>query len=135
PTRATQVYAVVAFEAPPLTGSVPAGDLFTIFPNSSYTGDFSVKLYLINTNNVTKAYKSVNVRVYLAGSVESGQSPNYRTLTLGNGMVAFWLNNAGSDNRTMSVTGGTYELTSREPLEWSANWSVTPEFFLEVTQR
>ncbi len=135
PTRCTQVYAEVSFDAPPLTGNTPTGNLFTITPNADYTGDLAVKVYLVNTGNLTRAFQSFNVEAYLEGSVEAGQSPNYRTLTLENGAATFWLDNAGSANRTLSVTGGTYTLTSREPLEWEADWTVTPEFYCEVTQR
>ncbi|MFC2048526.1 hypothetical protein ACFLSK_03765, partial [Chloroflexota bacterium] len=67
--------------------------------------------------------------------LESGKTPNYRTLTLENGVAAFTLIDGGSDNHTLSVTGGTYTLTSREPLEWEADWTVTPELYCEVTQR
>ena len=134
-TRVTQVYAEVGFEAPPLSGNTSTDNLFTVTPNADYTGDLSVKVYLVNTGNLTRAYQSFNMNVYLEGSVEAGQTPNYRSLTLENGVAAFWLDNAGSASRTLSVTGGTYTLTSREPSEWEADWTVTPEFYCEVTQR
>ncbi len=134
-TRVTQVYAEVGFEAPPLSGNLSTGSLFTITPNENYTGDLSVKVYLVNTGNLTRAYQSLNMNIYLEGSVEAGQIPNYRLLTLEKGVVTFWLDNAGSGTRTLSVTGGTYTLTSREPSEWEADWTVTPEFYCEVTQR
>ncbi len=134
-TRCTQIYAEVAFEAPPLSGDTPTGDLFTITPNADYTGDLAVRVYLVNTGNLTRAYQSFSVEVYLEGSVEAGQSPNYRTLTLGDGVATFWLDNAGSDNRMLSVTGGTYTLTSREPLEWEEGWAASPKLYCEVTQR
>ncbi len=134
-TRCTQVYAEVGFEAPLLTTNIPTGDLFIVTPNADYTGDLAVRVYLVNTGNTTRAYQSVNMEVYLEGSAEAGQVPNYRTLTLDNGMATFWLNNAGSDNRTLSVTGGTYMLTSREPLEWEVGWTVIPELYCEVPQR
>jgi len=133
--RCTQVYVEVDFDAPPLSGSTQTGDLFVINPNDNYTDDLAVKVYLANTGNLTRAYQSLNMRLYLAGSVEAGETPNYRVLTLENGVVAFWLDNAGSANRTMSVTGGTYTLTSREPTEWEVNWTVTPELYCEVNQR
>jgi len=133
--RCTQVYVEVAFEAPQLTGNTPTGDLFVVNSNDDYTGDIAVKVYLVNTDNLTKAYQQLNMELYLEGSVEAGQTPNYRLLTLENGVATFWLDNAGSDNRTLSVTGGTYTLTSREPLEWEIGWTVTPELYCEVTQR
>jgi len=134
-TRVTQVYAEVGFEAPLLSGNTPTGDLFTVTPIENYSGDLSVKVYLLNTDNLTKAFQSLNMNVYLEGSVEAGQTPNYRVLTLNNGVATFWLANGGSGNHTLSVTGGTYTLTSREISEWEADWTVTPELYCEVTQR
>lgn len=133
--RCTQVYAEVGFEAPPLSGNTSTGDLFTVTLNADYTGDISVKVYLLNTGNLTRAYQSFNINVYLEDSVEAGQTPNYRSLTLENGATAFWLDNTGNGIRTLSVTGGTYTLASREPSEWEAGWTVTPELYCEVTQR
>jgi len=124
----TQVYVEVDFDAPPLSGDVSTGDLFVVTPNVDYTGDLAVKVYLANTGNLTKAYQSLNMELYLEGS-------EMRLLTLENGVATFWLDNAGSDNRTLSVTGGDYTLTSREISEWEVDWTVTPELYCEVTQR
>ncbi|MFB0559415.1 MAG: hypothetical protein ACETVS_02655 [Dehalococcoidales bacterium] len=131
----TQVYAEVEFEAPPLTGNVPTDGLFVVYPHPDYSGDMAVKVYLGNTGNLTKAYQYLNMELYLEGSVEAGQTPNYRLLTLDNGAAIFKLENGSSDNYTLSVTGGDYCLTSREPMEWEAGWTVTPELYCEVTQR
>ena len=127
-TLCTQVYVEVDFDAPPLSGDVSIDDLFVVTPNVDYTGDLAVKVYLVNTGNLTKAYQSLNMELYLEGS-------EMRLLTLENGVATFWLDNAGSDNRTLSVTGGTYTLMSREISEWEADWTVTPELYCEVTQR
>ncbi|MFC1874474.1 hypothetical protein ACFLYX_04145, partial [Chloroflexota bacterium] len=51
------------------------------------------------------------------------------------GVPTFWMGNTGNTNRTLSVTGGTYTLTSRESTEWKTGRTVTPEFYCEVTQR
>ncbi|MFC1932542.1 hypothetical protein ACFLXU_02785 [Chloroflexota bacterium] len=134
-TRCTQVYAEVDFDAPPLTGSISTGDLFMVYPHTDYPGDMAVKVYIINTGDLTNAYKYLNMEIYLEGSVEAGETPNYRLLTLQNGMAAFTLIDGGSDNHTLSVTGGDYTLTSREPQEWEEGWTVTPEFYCEITQR
>jgi len=84
-TNCTQVYAEVNYEAPLLSGSVPTGDMFDITPHPSFTGDLAVKIYLVNTGDLVKAYQSLNMDLYLEGSVEAGGAPNYRTLTLENG--------------------------------------------------
>jgi hypothetical protein len=134
-SRCTQVYAEVGFEAPPLTGNTPTGDLFIVTPDDDYTGDLSVKVYLLNTDNLTKAYQSLNMELYLEGSVEAGQTPNYRVLNIQNGLATFKIEGGGSDNLTLSVTGGTYTLTSREISEWEQGWTVTPDLYCEITQR
>jgi len=134
-TGCTQAYAEVSFEAPPLSGNVPTGDLFVVYPHADYTGDLAVKVYLVNTDNLTKAYQQLNMELYLEGSIEAGKTPNYRVLTLKNGAAAFGIQGATSDNYTLSVTGGDYTLTSREPSEWEEGWTVTPELYCEVTQR
>jgi len=98
-------------------------------------GDLVDKVYLANSGNLTKAYQYLNMKLYLEGSVEAGETPNYRLLTLENGMATFRLEDGGSDNHTLPVSGGDYTLNSREPSEWEAGWTVSPEFYCEVTQR
>ena len=66
-------------------GEVPTGDLFTITPDATYGGDLVAKVYLANTGALAKAYQYLNMKLFLDGSVESGQTPNYRLLTLQNG--------------------------------------------------
>ena len=131
----TQVYAEVGFEAPLLSGDTPTDALFEVTPHADYTGDLVVNVYLANTDNVTKAYKYLNMELYLEGSVEAGQTPNYRVLTLENGVVSFTIVDGGSGTHTLSVAGGDYTLNSREPLEWEAGWTVTPELYCEARQR
>jgi len=76
-------------EDPPLMGEVPSGDLFDITPNSLYTGDLAVKVFLTNTGDLVKAYDYLNMKLYLDGSVEAGETPNYQLLTLQNGETTF----------------------------------------------
>jgi len=75
------------------------------------------------------------MELYLEGSVEAGETPNYRLLTLENGVATFHLQDGGSDNHTLSVTGGEYGLVSADPNQWSEGWTLTPELYCEVTQR
>jgi len=109
-TLCTQVYAEVSFEAPLLQGSVPTGDLFTIIPNPGYTGDLMVNVYLSNTGNLTKAYQYLNMRLYLEGSAEAGETPNYQLLTLNNGQATFTLEN-------LSGISGAFRQTSQADFE------------------
>jgi len=133
--RTTRVYVEVNWEAPPLSGDVPTGDLFEITPHADYTGDLAVKVYLTNTDNLTKAYQYLNIELYLEGSVEAGETPNYRVLTLENGIAAFNLVGLAGGSHTLSVTGGGYGLISRDTSAWEEGWTVIPELYCEVTQR
>ncbi len=133
--RCTQVYVEVIYEYIPISGNVPTGDLFEITPHVDYSGDLAVKVYLANTGSLTKAYQSLNMELYLEGSVEAGKTPNYRLLTLNNGAATFAIEGGGSDNHTLSVTGGDYYLVSDNISAWEAGWSVTPEIYCQTTQR
>ncbi len=134
-TRCTQVYTQINFDAPPLTGSVSTGDLFVVYPHTDYPGDLAVKVYTVDTGNLTKAYKYLNMEVYLEGSLEAGKTPNYILLTLQNGTAPFTLIDGGNDSNALSVISGNYTLTSRHIPEWEIGWTVTPELYCEVTQR
>ena len=116
-------------------GDVPTGDLFEITPDSAYTGDLLVQVYLTNADDLTKAYHYLNMKLYLEGSVEAGETPNYQLLTLDNGAATFNLPSGGGINHTLSVIGGSYGLNSSDPYEWGEGWSVTPELCCEATQR
>ncbi len=131
----TQVYTEVSFDAPPLTGNTPTGDLFEVTPDASYSGNLQVRVYLTNTDSLQKAYKFLNIELYLESSVEAGKTPNYRLMTLKDGVATFNLVGISGGSYTLSVTGGTYELVSREPMEWEAGYTGTPELYCEVTQR
>jgi len=93
-------------ESPPLLGEVPTGDLFDITPSAEYSGDLAIKVYLTNTGNLVKAYDYLNMKLYLEGSVEAGDTPNYQLLTLQNGEANFTM---------QDITGisGTWTQTSQ----------------------
>ena len=92
------------------SGEVPAGDLFTITPNTVYGGDLVTKVYLANTGNLTKAYSYLNMKLYLNSSVEAGETPDYRLLTLQNGETALTLED-------LSPVSGTWTQTSQADFE------------------
>jgi len=122
-------------EDPPLMGEVPTGDLFDITPSAEYSGDLAVKVYLTNSGALAKAYQYINMNLYLAGSVEAGETPNYQVLTLENGWVTFNLKDYAPGTYTLSVTGGDYSLVSRDTSEWEEGWTVTPELYCHIVQR
>ena len=117
---------------PPPSGDVPTGDLFIVTPHPQYPGDLTVRVYLTNSGDLIKAYRYLNMKLRLEGSVEW---PGYRLLTLQNGKVAFHLEAPHNPPYTLSVIGGAYCLVSPDPNQWAAEWTITPEFYCEVTQR
>jgi len=131
----TQVYTEVSFDAPPLTGNTPTDDLFEVTPDAGYSGNLQVRVYLTNTDSLLKAYGNLTMELYLEGSVEAGKTPNYRLMTLENGVATFNLVGISGGSYTLSVDGGTYSLNSRETSEWEAGYTVTPELYCEATQR
>ena len=106
----TQVYVEVDWEALALLGEVPTGDLFAVTPNALYSGDLIAKVYLANPANLIKAYRYLNMKLYVEGSVSANETPNYRMLTLQNGEAAFTL-------EELQPTSGTWTQTSQADFE------------------
>ncbi len=135
PAICTQVYIVVSYECATTQGEVPHGDLFDITPHEDYTGDLLVKLYLTNTASLLKAYQYLNMKVYMADSLEAEETPDYQILSIETGVVLFNIEGGTAEDYTIEITGGSYRLISDDPDEWGAGWSITPEFYCEVSQR
>ena len=131
----TNVYVKVDYEMVVIEGAVVIGDLFEITPHPEYTGDLLVKVYLTNTANIIKAYQYLNMKLYVANSLEADKTPDYQVLSMENGVVLFNIEGGTAENYTMEVIGGGYRLISDDPYEWGEGWSVTPEFYCEVSQR
>ena len=108
---------------------------FDITPNAGYSGDVQVGVYLTNAAALQKAYNHIDMHLYLESSQEAGKTPDYQLMNLRNGVATFNLVNISGGSYTLSINGGTYQLTSRETSEWAAGWTVTPEFYCEVEQR
>ncbi|MBU2535481.1 MAG: hypothetical protein ABIK32_04700 [Chloroflexota bacterium] len=85
-------------------GEVPAGDLFDITPNAAYSGDVQVGVYLTNAADLTSAYKYINMKLYLEGSDEAGETPSYRVLSLQNGRANFSLSGISSSSKSWTQT-------------------------------
>jgi hypothetical protein len=132
----TQLLVSVIYVIPGDTqGAVPEGDIFRVTPNVDYTGDLLVKIYLMNTKALIKAYQYLNMSVYTTNSVEAGGTPNYRVLSLQNGVVEFNITGGAAAYYKVSIAGGSYSLISNNPANWGAGYTVVPEFYCEVTQR
>jgi hypothetical protein len=135
PLVCTSFYVTVGYSYTYIEGSVPTGDLFDIIPNQAYTGDLMVKIYLTNTADLLKAYKYLNIKVYVTNSIESTETPNYKVLSMENGVAIFLLPGGAAQKYYVQVSGGGYRITSDDTSEWTTGWTVTPEFYCEVTQR
>ena len=132
----TQVYVAVDYEVPPITGGdVPAGDLFTITPHPTYNGDLLVMVYLTNTGSLRKAYQYLNMKLYVENSLEADKIPDYQLLSMENGVAFFNIEIGTVDSYTIQVAGGSYSLVSGDTSEWKDDWSITPEFYCEISQR
>ncbi len=135
PAVITQVYVQVNYEFSTIQGEVPQGGLFNVYPAADYTGDLLVKIYLINTASLLKAYQYLNMKVYMANSIEAGKTPDYQILSIETGVILFNIEGGSSSSYVVQITGGSYRLISDNPDEWGAGWSITPEFYCEVVQR
>ena len=135
PAIVTQVYVLVNYEFSNLQGEVPVGKLFEINPAPGYTGDLLVKIYLTNINDILKAYKYINMKVFMADSLEAEQTPNYQILSIETGVITFNIVGGTAESYTIEIIGGSYRLMSDNPEEWGMGWTITPEFYCEVAQR
>ena len=115
---------------PPTEGLVPIGKLFVITPHPDYTGDLTVRVYLLNTADLIKAYEELDMELTLLGADDNPQ-----LFTLYNGVASFALKDCAGGTHTLYVTGGTYSLVSNDPSEWQEGWDVVPELYCEVIQR
>lgn len=132
----THVYVMVDYELPPIIeGMVPEGNIFEISPHPDYTGDMLAKIYLTNTGYLGMAYQYINMKLYVANSLEAEKTPDYQLLTMENGVALFNIEGGSSANYTVEIVGGSYRLISGNPYEWGEEWTITPEFYIEVGQR
>jgi hypothetical protein len=72
-------------------GDVPTGNLTIITPDFAYSGDLMVGVYLTNTGSLIKAYQHLNMKVYMSGSAQAEETPDYQVITLQNGQANFSL--------------------------------------------
>jgi len=135
PALCTQVYVAVSYEFSITEGEVPHGHLYDITPHEDYTGDLLVKLYLTNTAELLKAYQYLNMKVYMANTLEAEKTPDYQVLSIETGVVLFNIEGGSAETYIIEITGGSYRLISGDSDEWGAGWNIIPEFYCEVGQR
>jgi hypothetical protein len=135
PAICTQVYVKVDYQNGVSEGAVPVGELFIVKPDALYTGDLLVKIYITNTADLLKAYQYLNMKIYVTNSIEAGKIPNYQILSLENGVATFDIIGGSALNYRVQLVGGSYNLVSSDPDNWGAGWTLTPDFYCEVSQR
>lgn len=94
-TRADDFATVVAASPPTWAvwgsykGKVTAGDLFTITPETSWTGDMAVILTIANTHDLVEAYKMLvlEIKIYDSTSPTPVQVGTTEYLTMGKGDI------------------------------------------------
>ena len=117
------------------TGTWPSGSLFTVTPDTNYTGDLVIKAYLVNTGELIRYYEHLNMALEFWGSANTTADVQGVTqvLNLENSEVMFdWEYGTGSSPYTVKLTGGGYRL---HPWRTLTGGSVQPQLWLEITQR
>ena len=132
--------AVTAAGAPPTwtvwgqyKGAVTAGELFTVTPEASFTGDMVVQLTLANSQDLVETYRPLvlEIEIYDSHAVPV-QVGTTEYLTLGKGDVTIEIDQTGlTTPYTVEITGGSY-VTNREG--WTAG-SEDPSILCEVIQK
>ncbi|MDP2918930.1 MAG: hypothetical protein Q8O43_01760, partial [Dehalococcoidia bacterium] len=117
------------------SGEVPIGKLFRITPRADYNGDLVVTVYLTNVSALSKAYRYLNMKIYVEKSEEAAMTSSYRILDLDNGVAKFLLEGLTTDSYSVSIIGGGYSLISADPQTWQEDWVIIPELYAEVSPR
>ncbi|HEY32962.1 MAG TPA: hypothetical protein G4O10_07635 [Dehalococcoidia bacterium] len=114
-------------------GSVTAGDLFTVTPEASFTGDMVVQLTLANSQDLVETYRALVLEIEIYDSQATPvQVGTTEYLTLGKGDITIEIDQTGlTAPYTVQLTGGSY-VTNRSG--WAAG-SEDPSILCEVIQK
>ena len=116
-------------------GTWASGTLFTVTPDSSYTGDLVIKAYLVNTGALSRYYEHLNMelRFWSSTNVTADEQGISQVITLDNSEATFtWANGTGTGPYKVQLLGGGYRL---HPWKSMSGGSVQPQLWLEITQR
>jgi len=117
------------------SGTWSSGTLFTVTPDSNYTGDLVIKAYLVNTGELSRYYEHLNMAIEFWDSANTTVDEQQITqvLNLENSEVLFtWANDTGTSPYKVRLTGGGYRL---HPWKSLSGASVQPQLWLEIVQR
>ena len=116
-------------------GTWSSGTLFTVTPDSSYTGDLVIEAYLVNTGELSRCYEHLNMSLQFTdnNSVAADEQEEIQVLNLQNSEILFtWANGTGTSPYKVQLTGGGYRL---HPWKSISGGSVQPQLWLDIKQR
>ncbi len=117
------------------TSTWPSGTLFTVTPDAAFSGDLMIKVYLINTGELTKYYEHLNmvIQFWSSDNTTADEQGISQALTLDNSEALFaWVNGTGTGPYKVELIGGGYRL---HPWKTMTGGSVQPQLWLEISQR
>ena len=116
-------------------GTWSSGTLFTVTPDTNYTGDLVIKAYIVNTGELIRYYEHLNMAIQFTdnASAVADEQGITQVLNLQNSEVLFtWANATGTSPYKVELTGGGYRL---HPWKSMSGGSVQPQLWLEIIQR
>jgi hypothetical protein len=116
-------------------GTWSSGTLFSVTPHGSYTGDLIIRVYLVNSGELSRQYEHLNMELQFwdSDNTTADEQGEVQVLTLQNSDVIFsWENGTGNSPYKVELTGGSYRL---HPWKSMTGGSVQPQLWLEITQR
>ncbi len=114
-------------------GKVTAGDLFTVTPDTNWTGDMSVLLTLTNSHELVAAYRILVLEIEIYDSNASPvQVGTTEYLTMANGEVSIEFSPTADPPYDVRLTDGFY-ITHRGG--WTPLNAEDPSIFAQVLQR
>ncbi len=118
------------------TGTWPPNTLFEIDPDTNYTGDLVIKVYMVNTGELIRQYHHLNMTLEFwsgTGNTTADEQGAAQVLNLQNAEVLFtWSNGTGESPYKVQLTGGGYRL---HPFKTLTGGGYQPQIWCEVTQR
>ncbi len=117
------------------TGTWPSDTLYTITPESGYTGDLVITVYLTNAGELIRYYQHLNMKLEFQDSTNStaDEQGEAQVLNLQNSQALFtWASGNGTGPYKVAITGGSFRI---HPFKSLTGGSYQPQIWAEVTQR
>ncbi|MBA7635764.1 hypothetical protein ES703_43368 [subsurface metagenome] len=117
------------------TGTWPTGKLFTVTPGANYTGDLVISVYLVNTGELIRQYRHLNMVLEYTDNAGNpvDEQGEIQVLNLQNAEVLFTWNGTGNSPFAVEVVGGGFRLHPFKTFPTGASYQ--PQVWCEVTQR